>query len=196
LESTILKSLLKMVEYGIYNFVLYNKEITQMDITEIESYKKIYKDYGINTPCFSLSGFKICARLVDILDGDSVRVVIQLFGDFYQFNIRINGIDTCEIKSKSAENKDRALRARGRICELVTEIMLIDRKAIKNHLSANVYIVQIECFNFDKYGRLLANVMTCGNKNIGQTLIDEKLAYVYNGKTKLTETEQNNLLNN
>ena len=54
----------------------------------------------------------------------------------------------------------------------------------------------IECVDFDKYGRLLTNVFLNkeDDKSISDILLEEKLAYKYNGDTKLTEEEQIKLL--
>ena len=53
----------------------------------------------------------------------------------------------------------------------------------------------VKCHDFDKYGRLLLDLyLDKDEKSISDVLLEEKLAYVYNGKTKLNEDEQLNLL--
>ena len=63
-----------------------------------------------------------------------------------------------------------------------------------------MYFVWVECLDFDKYGRLLANVYNLNTEiksdnSFSSILLKEKLAYVYNGDTKLTEEEQVECLN-
>lgn len=48
----------------------------------------------------------------------------------------------------------------------------------------NYTTVQLNCNEMDKYGRVLADV-----SNFSDILIREKLAYRYDGGTKLTETQ-------
>ena len=59
-----------------------------------------------------------------------------------------------------------------------------------NILNENVFVVYLKCLDFDKYGRLLAEIYTHSDVSFSQHLLDNKLAYKYTGQTKLTETEQ------
>jgi endonuclease YncB( thermonuclease family) len=160
------------------------------------------KSYDISTPHFSLNGINTYGRLVDIYDGDTVKIVLSTFKDtFFKFDVRLNGIDTCEIKSHISENKIKGLKAKKRVCDMVEEIYgnyvnakLDTGTEIKDYLKSIVCIVFVKCYNFDKYGRLLADVYIDYNsvtrKSISEILLSEKLAYPYNGGTKLTEEEQ------
>jgi endonuclease YncB( thermonuclease family) len=76
----------------------------------------------------------------------------------------------------------------------IIEIMGITNKQIIDIFDKDVYIINIECRDFDKYGRLLANVFINDGRSIASVLLEEKLAYKYDGKTKLTEEEQFNFL--
>ena len=161
-----------------------------------------FKNYDISTPHFSLNGTNTYGRLVDIYDGDTVKIVLSAFKDtFFKFDVRLNGIDTCEIKSHNPENKEKGVKAKKRVCDMVEEIYgnyvnskLETQKEIKDYLKSIVCIVFVKCYNFDKYGRLLADVYIDYNsltrKSISEILLSEKLAYPYNGGTKLTEEEQ------
>jgi endonuclease YncB( thermonuclease family) len=110
----------------------------------------------------------------------------------------MNGIDTCEMKSKNDKNKELAKNARSRLLSLITGKDLTetstwnDRRKINNILNKGMYFVWVECLDFDKYGRLLANIYSDENstENFSQVLIKDKLAYQYKGDTKLTEEEQ------
>ena len=82
------------------------------------------------------------------------------------------------------------MQARNRILQLATHNTVsnyTNKKDIIQELDNHCYLLWIECLDFDKYGRLLANVYTHPNKNIclSTTLLNEHLAYPYQGKTKL-----------
>jgi len=77
----------------------------------------------------------------------------------------------------------------------VKDILCISRKQIIDLFNNNISIVWIECLEFDKYGRLLANVFFDKTKNIADILVSEKLAYRYDGGTKLTEEQQKQEIN-
>lgn len=161
-----------------------------------------FKKYNIdNTIFFSLNGLKTQARVVNVVDGDTLVLIINIFDKYFKFYTRINGIDTCEIHSSNKDVKELGLVAKYRIIEIlcphkkVNEIMCITKKQIIDIFKDYLCIVNIECFDFDKYGRLLADIYTIDNINLSKILLDEKLAYKYDGKTKLNEEEQLNLLN-
>jgi endonuclease YncB( thermonuclease family) len=162
-------------------------------------------DYNINNvKSFSLENMFIECRIIDIYDGDTCTCIIPVFNDFYKFNIRLADIDTCEMKSKQKENKDLALEARKRLCMLISEDLNdipldITRKKLSIRLNSKCYTIKIKCGDFDKYGRLLgwlfkidATNETPVDQSLNYILINEKLAYKYEGKTKLTEEEQVN----
>jgi endonuclease YncB( thermonuclease family) len=159
-----------------------------------------FTNYSINTPEFSLNGFCTTGRLVDIVDGDSLTIILPLFNNFYKYHVRLCGIDTCEMKSKNKENKDLAIKARNTLLELVVDTPKspLLKKDIQEILDKNIIIVFVECFDFDKYGRLLANVYIKKDElkiNLSEYLLQHKLAYKYTGDTKLTEKEQLEILN-
>ena len=165
--------------------------------------EEIFLKYNNNTtPYFSLSGQKLWGRVVSLYDGDTLTIALNVFGGIYKFSVRMNGIDTCEIKSKNEKNKELACFARSRILSLITEKDVSetstwnDRRKINNILNKSMYFVWVECFDFDKYGRLLANIYKYENsqEHFSQILLREKLAYEYKGDTKLTEEEQVNCL--
>ena len=161
--------------------------------------EEIFKKYDNNTtPHFSLNGQKLWGRVVSLYDGDTLTIALNVFSGVYKFSVRMNGIDTCEMKSKCDKNKELAKSARSRLLSLITRKDLSetstwnDRRKINNVLNKGMYFVWVECFDFDKYGRLLANVYQDENSDecFSQVLIKEKLAYEYKGDTKMTEEEQ------
>ncbi len=151
-----------------------------------------------NTSYFSFNGLNCMSRIIDITDGDTVKAIIPFKNDFYKIIVRLNNIDTCETKSKCEENRKLGLDAKKRIYNLITgkTITDVDKKLIKQELNNNFYQVYIKCYDFDKYGRVLADLYSTSdnNESFSSILINEKLAYIYTGKTKLTEKEQIELL--
>lgn len=147
--------------------------------------RELFKSHGIDTPELILTGLKTMARVVKIYDGDTITVVIPLFDSFYKYNIRIMGIDTPEIYSNNILLKECAQRARERLIQLVGG----------DNFEENIRLVYLECKEYDKYGRLLCDVYTEDKTMLlSKVLIDEKLGYVYNGKKKLTDAEQIQIL--
>jgi|ETNvirenome_6_85_1030632.scaffolds.fasta_scaffold15338_4 endonuclease YncB( thermonuclease family) len=146
-----------------------------------------------STPEFSLDGQEIWAKVVDIYDADTCKIVIFLNNKFIKFNCRLTGIDTPEMKpSKSKPNRDlekkAAKRARNRLVQLVTNCDIdIDkhyRKSdIRKLLLTNNLVIRASCDEFDKYGRLLVTLFN-DNQSANQSLIDEGFAYAYDGGTK------------
>ena len=160
-----------------------------------------------NTDNYTLNNQKFICRVVDIYDGDTCICILPLYNSFYKFNIRLADIDTCEMKSKVEYNKNLALLARMRLYELIIGSksnldLEITRKDLRTELNNNVYLIKLMCGEFDKYGRLLGwlfdnndtDILLSHDKSFNHILINEKLAYLYNGKTKLTEDDQVNIL--
>lgn len=141
-----------------------------------------------NAPVFDLRGV-YTGRLVSIHDGDTFTCVIPLLDTFYKFSIRLAGIDTCEMTSKDPKIKNNALMARDRLFSLFTSsntnnTISWTKKDFERYLSENYITVSMNCKGSDKYGRVLAEV-----SNFSDVLVREKLAYRYDGGTKLSETE-------
>lgn len=144
-----------------------------------------FAECSIHTPAFTLQGLEILARVVDVYDGDTLTVVMRAPTDmFHKFHVRISGIDTPEIK----DGTEKALQAKMKLVQMITgrdDIGIIrQRKEMVKLLGEQVYLVQMECGLFDKYGRLLANVMTTDGVDIGQAMLQCDLAYAYDGGAK------------
>ena len=152
-----------------------------------------------NTPQFSFDGINCISRVIDITDGDTIKTIISFKDNYYKIIVRLNNIDTCETKSKCEENKKLGMDAKKRIYNLITGKTAdidLNKKSIKTELNNNCYLVYLKCYDFDKYGRVLGDIYKDENsdESFSSILIKEKLAYVYGGKTKLTEQEQIELL--
>lgn len=130
-----------------------------------------------NTSEFTFENKEFICKCISVYDGDTITVAFKPFGEkIYRYNIRLLGIDTPEIRTKNLSEKAMGIKVRD-----------ILRKKILNK------IISLKCGKFDKYGRLLGEVYINdtnsknNNKSINQWLIDEGMAYVYDGGTKRTE---------
>lgn len=145
-----------------------------------------------DAPKFSLQGTHT-ARVVSVHDGDTLTCVIPFETTFYKFSVRLDGIDTAEMTSKTELLKIKALLARSRLFKLITETNIDTvewkKRDFDDYFLKHYTTVQLECTEMDKYGRVLANI-----SNFANILVNEKLAYSYNGGTKLTEFEQAKML--
>ena len=151
-----------------------------------------------NTNFYSLDGKNCWGRLVNVHDGDTITVILENpTGIFYKYNIRLDGIDTCEIISHITDEKDKAILARNIVVKLLTydEIILdfyskYNRIDIINLLDKKVYLVYLKCKHMDKYGRVLADVYSMDDcyKSVNNKLLESKLAYEYHGCTKKSNT--------
>jgi len=127
-----------------------------------------------NTPEFTFEGKEFICKCISVYDGDTITVAFKPFGDkIYRYNIRLSGIDTPEIRTTNLTEKTMGINVRD-----------ILWKKILNR------IVVLKCGKFDKYGRILGEVYTTetnsenNSKSINQWLIDEGMAYTYDGGTK------------
>jgi endonuclease YncB( thermonuclease family) len=111
-------------------------------------------------------------RVIKVYDGDTITIASKLPFDsspIYRLSVRLNGIDTPEMKGKgvSDEEKEAAKSAR----EFVSNLVL------------NKY-VKLENIESEKYGRILADVFI-GEINLNELLIKERYAVKYDGGTKI-----------
>lgn len=92
---------------------------------------------------FSLNGKKYIGKCVDVYDGDTIKVVFAVDGmnDVYRWNCRINRVDTPEIRTKNKKEKEFAKVVRDKLREKILNKLVI-----------------VDCLDFDKYGRLLAEI--------------------------------------
>ena len=144
-----------------------------------------FQPHGKHTPIFSLKGLKTYARVISIHDGDTLTAVFPLHDKYWKFTIRLKGIDTCEMKSKNTQIKHLADKARDRLVSLITGKSRYD-------FENQVCLVHLSCHEFDKYGRLLCDIYSTTQPytSVADVLVIEKLAYVYNGDSRLSEDEQ------
>ncbi len=119
-----------------------------------------------NVDEFNFIGEKKIAKVVSVYDGDTVKVVFHLLDKLYKFNCRIQHVDTPEIRTRNKIEKEYGLKIRDEL-----------RKKILNK------VFEIQCDEFDKYGRLLIDILVDGEK-ISEWLIKNNYAFRYDGGTK------------
>lgn len=160
---------------------------------------KRFAPHGLkSTPALSLSGVEARARVVSLHDGDTMTVVIEAFGGFYKYHMRLDGIDACELGAERPPNRRLALAARNRVAQLVTRSSdppPAKQADLEADLDRVVRLVTVKCGQYDKYGRLLGRVFIGassgpGAVSVNQTLLHERLVYEYHGGRRLTEEEQ------
>lgn len=119
-----------------------------------------------NTPIFTLNGYQTLAKVVHVYDGDTIHVVFKYFDAYYKWVCRIAHVDTPELRTKNEEEKRKGYETRDKLRELILN-----------------KIVNLQCLQFDKYGRLLAEIYI-NDIHVNQWLIDNHLAKQYEGGTK------------
>ena len=122
-----------------------------------------------NTPRFTIEG-AYRAKITKVYDGDSITCAMSLNGDdFYRFSIRLNGIDTPELRGGSDAEKKQGLLARDYLRGLI-----LDK------------VIFVVCTGLDKYGRVLGTLyMKEGDlQSVNDLMIEKGYAYAYDGGTK------------
>ena len=112
-------------------------------------------------------------QVIKVYDGDTFTLAGHLPYDgspFYRFSVRLNGIDCAEIKGKTEEEKECAIRARKELDELI--------------LGKTVTLLNVKN---EKYGRILADVYV-GDVHVNGYMIEKGLAVEYDGGSKTTKS--------
>lgn len=159
-------------------------------------YSYQFKNYTLeNTPKLFGDNKYYHVRVLDVYDGDTITVALKLNNKIYQFKLRLMGIDTPEMKSDNHKINEAAYKARNRLFDLITNITInntIKRKETEQLLSKKIYMITIKTYGLDMYGRILADLYPYNNishKSFSEILLNENLAYKYDGKTKLKTDE-------
>jgi endonuclease YncB( thermonuclease family) len=128
---------------------------------------------------FSFAGQVFLAKIVDVYDGDTVRVKFVYRGEVMQWRARMAGYDSPEMKPL-LKNADREAEKRAAV-------------EARDALSRKIgdACVWISCGEFDKYGRLLVTVFKvdpeagpCQGDSINDWMIAEGHGVPYAGRTK------------
>ena len=110
-------------------------------------------------------------KVIKVYDGDTITIASKLPGLYnspiYKFSVRLNGIDTPEMRTKDEDEKEIATLARDALSE---KIMGKE--------------IRLENIKTEKYGRVLCDIYL-GESHLNQWLIDDKYALPYDGGTKV-----------
>ena len=126
------------------------------------------------TKIFSFEGRKCIGKVVDVYDGDTVKIVFPLSEKepdrLYKWNCRLINVDTPELRTKNLKEKEFGKLVRNKLREKILE-----------------KLVYISCMDFDKYGRLLVEIFEDSEYkiSINDWLITNEYAKVYNGGKKI-----------
>tara|TARA_B100001093_G_scaffold112771_1_gene105121 strand:+ start:622 stop:1161 length:540 start_codon:yes stop_codon:yes gene_type:complete len=116
-------------------------------------------------------------HVIKVYDGDTITIANKLpiyhCNDMFRFSVRLNGIDSPEIKGKNDDEKEAA-------------------KVAKNALSEKIlhkYVV-LKNVSTEKYGRILADVYL-GKLHLNKWMLDNRYAVSYDGGTKIAPKSWN-----
>jgi len=110
-------------------------------------------------------------KIIKVYDADTITIAAYLpmkDSPLYRFSVRLNGIDTPEIKGKDDDEKEAAKVARDALADKIL----------------NKYVV-LKNIDTEKYGRILADVYL-DDININEWLINKRYAVPYEGGTKIS----------
>jgi endonuclease YncB( thermonuclease family) len=109
--------------------------------------------------------------VIKVYDGDTITIASKLpykQSPLFRFQVRLNGIDCPEMKSKNEEEKFVAKIAQNELENLI--------------LHKHVHLKNI---SVEKYGRILADVYL-DDFQLNKHMLDKRLAVVYSGSNKLS----------
>lgn len=110
--------------------------------------------------------FEYSAKVLEVIDGDTIDVSIDLgFNVLHTIRVRLYGINTPETRTKNKEEKQKGLKAKERLKELI---------------EGKIVTIKTQKDDTEKFGRYLG-IVFLDNNNINQTLITEGLAVEYFG---------------
>lgn len=114
------------------------------------------------------------SQVIKVYDGDTITCVLDLGMSISRtVSCRLAGIDTPEIRTKTAGEKEAAYAARDRVRDLILDTEVVVQSLTKP----------------DKYGRLLVKVWTEDGTCVNDLLISEGHAITYDGGKKVPWSE-------
>lgn len=100
------------------------------------------------TKIFTLEGqYKLC-KVVDVYDGNTIKVVFDLNGTFYRWNVKMIGYNVHKMEI-SINNPAR---------ESLKQLAIESRDFLKSIIFNDNQLVYIKCGNLDKYGTLMGTI--------------------------------------
>jgi len=124
-----------------------------------------------NTPKYDFKGKIYLCKVLSVYDGDTITIAIKIEDKIFQRRVRMYGYDSPEMKPlKKLKNRDEIIK-KAKIAKSVLEDKIKDK------------IVECHIIGFDKYGRLLANIIYLG-ENINDFMLKSGNGYEYFGGKK------------
>lgn len=109
-------------------------------------------------------------KVIKVYDGDTITIASKYPGaedsPMYRFSVRLNGIDSAEIKGKTVAEKEQAVIARDALSKMILN-----------------KIVTLKNLSTEKYGRLLAEVYL-DDLHLNAWMLEHNYAVPYDGGTK------------
>lgn len=117
-----------------------------------------------NTTPFVFNNMRVRAKILDVYDGDTVTAAFETLGaGIYTHKIRMLGIDTPEIRTKSVQEKKAGVKAKEYLQDLILD------KIVMLHIKSS-----------DKYGRILATIFV-DKLDVNEHMVTAGHARVYDG---------------
>jgi micrococcal nuclease len=110
----------------------------------------------------------VIANVVSVYDGDTLTVDAHPWPQItLRVSVRINGIDTPELRGRCLAEKDQAALARDHTKRLVGQQVTLSQVFLGKYA-----------------GRVVADVTTASGIDVAQALVTEGLARIYDGGTR------------
>jgi endonuclease YncB( thermonuclease family) len=115
-----------------------------------------------NTPTYSLKGIRTKCNILDVYDGDTLWLAIKIHGSIYKYRCRMYGYDSPEMKPSLKDiNRDNEIKKAHCAKEFLKNLLLN-----KN--------VEVEFFDYCKYGRPLINLYTYAKLSVCLSLLTKR----------------------
>ena len=113
-------------------------------------------------------------KVIKVYDGDTITIACRIYNGYssveppelYRFSVRLNGIDSPEMKSRHENEK---------------KLAHVSQEALSNLIFGK--IVTLQNISMEKYGRVLADVYL-GSLNVNQWMLEGGYVVKYDGGTK------------
>lgn len=112
-------------------------------------------------------------KVIRVYDGDTITIAARLRVDdidipkLFRYSVRLRRIDSPEKKTKNKKEKELAIQSRDALSDLIMG-----------------KVVLLENVEYDKYGRLLAEILTEDRVNVSDWMLKGGYAVEYDGGTK------------
>jgi endonuclease YncB( thermonuclease family) len=112
-------------------------------------------------------------KVIRVYDGDTIHIAARLHIDginiprLFRYSVRLRRIDSPEMKTKNSREKELAVKSRDALSQLIMGKMVV-----------------LENVEYDKYGRILAEIVMEDGVNVSDWMIRGGYAVEYDGGTK------------